>query len=541
MSSSIVDSLSPELCTKVATHLAVNVDSLSQIDSDSITWAVADILAIPMIPIGLSQVDRNAYFSRRSFWHEVQAVPIFEADVMIQVACARPWDMVFHRHLLNSVQRDVRLIGAALVDIAEVLGALHSLPEPPPLPKDEVSAEMGLRSLDFKREDIVGWWKRLVLLVRSFGASDIHVAPFHDRLCIRARIRGSLETLPPLSPSLSTEVLNTLKAHSGIPTNEPTVFHDGKATFELLNESPLELRVCSGPTPDGEAMAFRILDPSKMKKVLGTLPFGGAEGEMLLSHIQAGSGIILVTGPTGSGKSTTLYRILFCVDRVSNSVQTIEQPVEYRIDLVNQYEINDKKEFASATRFLMRLDPDVILVGEIRDEDTATTCSELGLTGHLVFSTLHVTSAPEAIPRLRRLGVPDDIIAATLSLVIAQRLVATLCPTCRRKVPISRRVVKHMEKRGITAPEFVYERAGCNRCLYLGISGVAPIFEIFEATQTIKDMIVEGKSLTAIREVWESNGGRPLVCHGLRLVAEGTVPYSEVSIYETDRSLLRPD
>jgi type IV pilus assembly protein PilB len=297
----------------------------------------------------------------------------------------------------------------------------------------------------------------------------------------------------------------------------------------LLEGRKIDLRVSTFPTHRGEKTVIRVLDTRSTSLVLEELGFAEDILNTFRQHIRAPNGIILATGPTGSGKSTTLYAALNAISSMENNVCTVEDPIEYHLPLINQFQIQEKigLTFSKALRTLLRQDPDVIMVGEIRDEETARTAIQAALTGHLVFSTLHTNDACSAVTRLINMGVEPYLIGAALNMVLAQRLVRRICSKCRQTCEPPRNVRKALERMGY-AMEAFYRGVGCRSCRNTGFRGRIGIHELLVVGDELRDAIVSSPSVGPLRAIAARNGMASLAHDGFRKVREGITTVEEV-------------
>ncbi len=333
--------------------------------------------------------------------------------------------------------------------------------------------------------------------VRS-KASDIHIEPLRDKVRIRYRLDGVLSTSLYLPLELLSPIVSRIKILSALKIDENRIPQDGRFST-LIDDKEIDYRVSTFPTAVGEKIAIRILDPEVGLKKLDDLGLVGHSREVVEKALKKPFGMILITGPTGSGKTTTLYALLQKLDREKINIVTLEDPVEYFIEGINQSQIRPDigYTFASGLREILRQDPDAILVGEIRDEETAALAVHASLTGHLVFSTLHTNNALGAIPRLIDMGVPLYLLPSALSVVVAQRLVPRLCPYCKKEAeptPEIKEIIenslkntpeKEKERIKQTPPYKIFEPQGCPRCNNKGVKGRVAVFEAMEMTKEL--------------------------------------------------------
>ena len=344
------------------------------------------------------------------------------------------------------------------------------------------------------------------------GASDLHLQPLPDRIVVRHRIDGVLDPGRELPISLLRPVVSRIKVMAGMDVAEHLIPQDGRTSVRIGDRS-CDVRVSTLPTPHGERVVLRLLDSSRQLQAFPDLGMPADLAAIYLTAARRSSGIILVTGPTGSGKTTTLYATLRELDSRERNIMTIEDPIEYELDTlglpISQSQVNTRKgvTFANGLRHLLRQDPDIILVGEIRDAETARVAIQSSLTGHLVLSTLHTNDAPSAVTRLLDLGVEPYLVAASLSVVIAQRLVRTLCPVCGNRDD---------------------ERPSCGTCTGTGYRGRRGLFELLAFDDDMRSLVSSGASLQRLREHALASGMHTLREAGALLIEQGHTTAIEV-------------
>ena len=328
------------------------------------------------------------------------------------------------------------------------------------------------------------------------GVSDIHIEPYESGLVVRMRIDGVLRETLRMPPHVAPVVVSRIKVMARLDIAERRVPQDGRMGLTLGGKL-LDVRVSTLPSRAGERVVLRILDKENAGIDLPALGLAPAMYDLLTGALTEPNGIILVTGPTGSGKTTTLYAALRLLNDGSRNILTVEDPVEYAVDGVGQTQVNPKVglTFAAGLRAILRQDPDVVMVGEIRDRETAEIAVQASLTGHLVLSTVHTNDAIGAITRMRDMKVEPFLLASTLRAVIAQRLVRRLCPACRKPGPAPQSVATMI---GIDPGETVYEPVGCDQCGHSGYKGRIGVFEAIRIDETIRRMINDGGDETAI-------------------------------------------
>jgi type II secretion system protein E len=357
-------------------------------------------------------------------------------------------------------------------------------------------------------------------------ASDIHVEPEEDILRVRNRIDGVLHEVYSLPKNLHRAVVSRIKLLSYMDIAESRKPQDGRARLKLENKD-LDIRVSTFPTVHGENVVMRLLDKSSVLLGLEELGFSQKELEAWAKLIRHPNGIILVTGPTGSGKTTTLYAALSAINSMEKNIITIEDPVEYELPLIRQTQVNPKAgiTFANGLRNILRQDPDIIMVGEIRDKEAAEIAIQAALTGHLVLSTLHTNDAPSALTRLIDMGVEPFLISSSVVGILAQRLVRKICDKCKQKYNAPSSILKDLK---IKEKGEFYQGKGCTKCKDTGFLGRVGIFELLIMDEEIKKMISEQKSADAIRQVAVRKGMVTLRADGLEKVNRGVSTLDEI-------------
>jgi type IV pilus assembly protein PilB len=360
------------------------------------------------------------------------------------------------------------------------------------------------------------------------GASDIHIEPKEKHTKIRYRIDGVLSDAMEPPSKMHAAVVSRLKIMSNLDISERRLPQDGRIAA-IVGGRNIDLRISTLPTSHGEKAVIRVLDGKSISLGLEQLGFSPDTLAKLREEMHRPHGIVLVTGPTGSGKTTTLYSGLREMDGKSMNISTVEDPIEYHLDFCNQVQVIDKigMSFAAALRSLLRQDPDVIMVGEIRDAETARIAVQAALTGHLVLSTLHTNDAPSSITRLVNIGIEPYLIAASLNSVLAQRLVRRICQHCKEPLKLSPRDLLMIEKAGI-APEEVFHGAGCDHCRRTGYSGRAGIYEMLAIDDKFRDIITQDASISSMRQAFHESGQKSLYDDGMLKVRSGITTIEEV-------------
>jgi len=361
------------------------------------------------------------------------------------------------------------------------------------------------------------------------GASDIHMEPDGRDMRVRFRVDGVLSESTTIPRRMVAGVVSRVKIMGDIDIAERRVPQDGRVGL-VVEGKPVDIRVVTMPSVLGEGAVMRLLDKSAVQMDLDSLGLVGEGRDRFEASFHRAHGAVLVTGPTGSGKSTTLYAALSSINSIDKNIITIEDPVEYQLEGVNQLQVNKRAglNFASGLRSMLRADPDVIMVGEIRDSETARIAVESALTGHLVLSTLHTNDAPSAVTRLTEMGIEPFLTASALECVVAQRLVRQLCTHCKAPTILN---VATLEAAGFRAAFDVeaYQPAGCSRCGGSGYKGRCGLYEVMSVSEEIRALAIERASSDAISAVAIEQGMRPLRDDGFERVKQGTTSIAEVA------------
>ena len=361
-------------------------------------------------------------------------------------------------------------------------------------------------------------------------ASDLHFEPFEDEFKIRIKADGTLYEMVPPPRHLASAITTRIKVLSNLDIAEKRLPQDGRIRM-LVAGTPVDFRVSVLPTMFGESVVCRILDKSVISLDLNNVGMSPELMSQFREVIKKPNGIVLVTGPTGSGKTTTLYSALSELNVITEKLMTTEDPVEYDIDGIVQMPIDAEigNTFAQCLRSILRQDPDVVLVGEIRDQETAQIAVQAALTGHLVFSTLHTNDAPNTITRLKDMGVPEFLITATVQAILAQRLVRRICPDCRAEYSPSPDLLADL---GLTDKDIegkhFYQGTGCEKCNNTGYKGRTAIHEFMIMNEELRDLIIRNASSAEVRDAAERNGMFTLRKAGLTKVFDGITTVEEV-------------
>jgi len=477
-----------------------------------------------------------AYLARR---HGV--VPIRRASNRLVVAIADPANVVAIDDIRLVTGLDVDLMVASPVDLARVHGMIYGghadieemlkgTVEPEAIgeaPSEDVTVEH-LRAM-VEDAPIVRAVNQILTQAVFAEASDVHIEPHAQEVKVRFRVDGILQDFMTPPKAVQAALISRIKILANMDIAERRLPQDGHIHLRV-NGKDFDLRVSSLPTVLGEKVVLRILDPSRTRITLTQLGFADHLLATWENLITKPYGLILVTGPTGSGKTTTLYTSLARINTPERNIVSVEDPVEYQIPRVNQVQVNPKVglTFANGLRTILRQDPDVILIGEIRDRETAEIAIQASMTGHLVLSTVHTNDAPSAVTRLVDMGVEPFLISSSLIGVLAQRLVRVVCSRCKEAYAPPAEALRHIGAvQAGDAPQF-YRGRGCDACRQTGYHGRIGVFELMMVSEALRKLVLGGQSADRLREAAQEAGMRTLRQHGIQRVLEGTTTMEEM-------------
>jgi type IV pilus assembly protein PilB len=405
------------------------------------------------------------------------------------------------------------------VDLSRTVSALESIE------RDENEVDVNQLIVAADDVPIVKFVSSLFMEAVEKRATDIHLEPQENKVSVRFRIDGVLQQFPPPPKAAYAGIVTRIKILSNLDIGERRLPQDGRTKIKM-GPRDIDIRVSILPSIYGEKIVLRLLDRQSLVKTLDTLGFEKEDEKIYKEGLKKPYGMIIVTGPTGSGKTTTLYSGLHFINTPEKNIVTIEDPVEYELQGINQVQIKPKigLTFAEILKRMVRQDPDIIMVGEIRDLETAQIAIQSALTGHLVISTLHTNDTLSTISRLNYMGVPNYLIAESLHLIMAQRLVRRICTTCKQEDSEGAEVLRDM---GISVKEKVYKGKGCSLCNFTGYLGRIAIFEILRLDSDIKRAILEGKREEELRELCNKRGFSTLKDAALRKVFDGITSVEE--------------
>ena len=509
---------------------------------NQIASALAQAYGVPYAQVGPKICDpKTIEILPREFLEEHIVLPLFKVHDALTVAVSEPTNVF----LIDEIERisgcKVQIVCSTSKDIKATLQTY--LPAANVFVIDDIIDDNGLEDFTLiekitqdigNLEEIAGQ-SPVVKLVNYLlynavrdNASDIHIEPDEKKLRVRYRVDGRLyeRVCPPFQ--MHSAIVSRIKIMAELDIAQRRLPQDG-GIHVLVEGRPIDLRVSVMPGNFGEKVVIRVIDPQKILFNLESLGFTYENLQLFRQVIQSPNGIVLVTGPAGSGKNTTLYAALAELNSDEVNICTVEDPVECNMAGINQFQVNESSgfDFSTALRSLLRQDPDIIMVGEIRDQDTASVAVQAALTGHLVFSTLHTNDAPGAVTRLLDLGVAPYLVSASLIAVVAQRLVRKICPNCKSEYEPAVSIKKAVEKLSGKVEKF-YRGVGCKKCRNTGYAGRIAIHELFVPNEQIMEMIAERASLKKLRARALQNGMTSLQADGIEKVKAGIVSIEEV-------------
>ena len=518
---------------------------------ETLTQWLADKAGLPYLKIDPMKIDAAAVTQvvSQAYANRYRILPVAVTDLQVVFATAEPFDMRWLSDLGHILRRDVQRVVASPIDInrylTEFYGVQRSIqrardaksnsdvPDGRGILNFEQLVELG-KSGEVGADDrhvvhIVDWLLQYAFEQR---ASDIHLEPRRDTSQIRFRIDGVMHKVFELPTPVMVAVTSRIKILGRMDVAEKRRPQDGRIKTRSVGGREVELRLSSMPTAFGEKIVMRIFDPDVVVKEFSQLGFSPTEAEAWRAMVERPHGIVLVTGPTGSGKTTTLYSTLKYLATPDINVCTVEDPIEMVAPEFNQMQVQMAidLDFAAGVRTLLRQDPDIIMVGEIRDLETAQMAVQASLTGHLVLSTLHTNDAPSAITRLLDLGVPYYLLQSTLTGIVAQRLVRTLCPHCKVETKLDAQDWQGLVGRwNLPLPARGFAHKGCLECRRTGFLGRTGIYEMLSITPPLRQQIQAATDLSKLGEIALAQGMRPLRVSAAAQVARGVTTIAEVA------------
>jgi general secretion pathway protein E len=504
--------------------------------------ALSDYLQIPvMLPAELSSGTLVVSDLPLTFLKTTRTIPIFDTGEAVVVATADPFNSEAARGLAHLLNRPIERRLATAGDVDHAIERLYGEGRSIAPRADDIAPVIGAQVADDdvrRLEDmaseapIIRLAQDIIVRAVEQQASDIHFEPTQDSVRVRFRIDGVLHTIETLPMTVRLAISSRIKIMAGLNIAERRLPQDGRTKITVRGRE-IDLRVSTMPTMCGESVVLRILDRSSVALDFKSLGFGGEELAAFERLLAEPNGIILVTGPTGSGKTTTLYAALSTLNKAERKLFTVEDPIEYRLAGVNQIQVNPRigLNFASALRSMLRQDPDIMMLGEIRDLETAEIAVRASLTGHVVLSTIHTNSAVATITRLLDMGVEDYLLASSLKGVLAQRLVRKLCSKCAEPAAVPAALAERLLKLSNSGREKLSglkKACGCSACRHTGFSGRTTLYELLVMTDALRNVIVARGSEQELRATAQASGMVPMLSNGLGKAFAGETTLDEV-------------
>jgi len=471
-----------------------------------------------------------------------KVIPVAFAETGLIVAVGDPLDIDTIDSLSFLLQRELELVCTSPQKIREALIKYYgTADEAADVLQEKIGVDIdlgleigdGTEAIEGDETDapIIRMVSMLLIEAHRVGASDIHLEPLDKKFRVRFRIDGVLQEMQAPPKRLQSAIISRLKIMSGsMSIAEKRLPQDGRIQVKI-KKKPIDLRVSTIPTNHGESIVMRVLDKSSLLFGLPELGFFSDDQETFERLIKLPDGILLVTGPTGSGKTSTLYACLNCINKPDRKIITVEEPIEYQMNGINQVQVNPEigMTFPAALRSILRQAPNIIMIGEIRDLETATIATNASLTGHLVFSTLHTNDAPSAVARLVDIGVQPFLVASSVRAIMAQRLVRRLCKNCKQPGELTETELRALRiEPGQLRDAQVMKPIGCEQCRQIGYKGRMGIFEIFVIDDEVRHMINKRNSTLTLRQRARELGMRTLREDGIRKILAGLTSADEV-------------
>jgi general secretion pathway protein E len=544
--SGAIDRRTLDRARRVAAETGARLDQvltqLGLVSDRGLAEALAQLIAAPLV--GAADYPDAPLFHDRlkpKFLRRVRALPIAASDDRATLAMADPLDVFTRNAIAAALGRSVAVAVAVPIELEAALDRLYA-----ELGEGSDAAEMlddmvadgepaeedAERLKDLASEaPVIRLVNQLIARAVETHASDVHLEPFPDRLRIRYRYDGVLHEVEPPPSRLQAAVISRIKIMARLDIAERRLPQDGRIKLTVRGHE-IDFRVSTIPSLHGEKVVLRILDRTAVEFDFAKLGLPADIRQGIERALDLPNGMVLVTGPTGSGKTTTLYTGLLKLNTVARNVVTVEDPIEYQLTGINQIQVKPQigLNFASLLRSILRQDPDVIMIGEIRDLETVQIAVQAALTGHLVLSTIHTNSAAATMTRLRDMGLEDYLMTATLKAVLAQRLVRRLCPMCKTPDPAPAPLIERFGLERLAPPEAItlFHQKGCPACRGTGFRGRRAIAELLVPNRSIDRLIFEGADDAAIERVAVEQGMRPIFDNGLLAVIEGDTTIEEV-------------
>jgi type IV pilus assembly protein PilB len=506
------------------------------IDGDQLSRAIAQRYGLDHVDLNLYKVDMGAAnLLSVTAARRYKAIPIgYVNQETLLLAMADPANVLAVDDIRMMTGLNCRVAVATEDDIDALIGRMNTLESAVSeavSEEEDLEGEAEITELRESADDapVIKLVYSVLAQAVGEGASDIHFEPDESEMRVRFRVDGVLHETARVPKRMISGVVSRVKLMSDMDIAEKRVPQDGRVSVNV-EDRKIDLRVTTLPTQRGEGCSIRILDKDQAMRTLDELGVGDEPRERFEAAFSRPYGAVLVTGPTGSGKSTTLYAALRELNSEERNIITIEDPVEYRISGINQLNVNRKAglDFATGLRSILRADPDVIMVGEIRDAETARIAIEAALTGHMVLTTLHTNDAPGAVARLSKMGIESFLTASAIECVVAQRLARQLCTYCKQRTVIPQDALVASGFR-VGADLEAYEPVGCGRCSHTGYRGRIGLFSVMQMSDQIKELTVTGAAEAEIAATAREQGMRTLREDGLHKVRHGVTSIEEIA------------
>jgi type IV pilus assembly protein PilB len=528
-------------------RLGYTLSKLGLMEEQNLTTFLSGHYGVPPIELNPSDIDPDAVkIISENVARRLQAIPVNRSGSTLIVAMADPSDIYAIDELKFISGYNIEVLVASDAAIEEALNRYFSAA----IDFDEAMFEFDDEEIEFNESEddnfnlldtekaseeapVIRLVNFILLSAIKKGASDIHVEPYEKHFRIRLRIDGVLheEMTPPIR--LKNAITSRIKIMSNLDIAERRLPQDGRIKLKIGKKQEMDFRVSVLPTLFGEKIVMRLLDKSNLQLDMTKLGFDPETIALFKDAIYQPYGMVLVTGPTGSGKTTTLYSALYDLNKVDKNISTAEDPVEFNLSGINQVQIHDGigLDFASTLRSFLRQDPDIIMVGEIRDFETAEIAVKAALTGHLVLSTLHTNDAPSTINRLLNMGVEPFLVTASINLIVAQRLCRKICQECKEPIdaPTQALIELGMPVEEANKIKHIYKGAGCHICDDSGYKGRVALYEVMWLYEELKEMIIQGASTSELKAGAIRSGMITLRKAGIKKIVEGTTSIDEVT------------
>jgi type IV pilus assembly protein PilB len=532
---------------KTGQRLLAVLISMGAVKEDQVLAAIGQHYKTNTINLNRFPVQREAaQLLKREFCERHIVIPVqLIGEHTLLLAVAEPLDLALSDNIRFVTKRKIQQVLSTETAILSAIDRYMGI-------SANTNVDMDLESEEFGEEDleaaldasvVVGDSKdgnegpiikfvntMLVEAIRK-KASDIHFEPYEKRLRVRFRMDGNLIEVQNQPISMAPAVASRLKIMSKLDIAERRRPQDGRIKIVYKGGKDMDFRVSVMPTIHGEKVVLRLLDKSNLQLDMTKLGFEPDDLEIFKKAIHMPQGMVLITGPTGSGKTTTIYSALAKLNQPDVNISTAEDPVEFNLEGINQLQVNPDIDvtFASALKTFLRQDPDIIMVGEIRDLETAEIAAKAASTGHLVVSTLHTNDAPQTVTRLIEMGVAPYVITSTVNLIVAQRLVGKICESCKQPHQVPAKVLIDLGVEESEVSQYqIYQARGCNNCNGTGIKGRIAIFELMSMSETIKEAILKGASSNDLRKIAKAEGMRTLRRSALLKLKRGQTTIQEV-------------